>query len=315
MRVPIVLILVWTSAVACADSAGVGEWVTDLQVQPQPSRVDEGEAVRITFLVRDRRSRAAGFSRSVAPTIRSIEVVVSRRRALGGERRTFVWTDPTPGHKVAIWDGTFEGQRNRPPESGRYRVRARVTDSSGRRQTVSGSVRLSNAAGRSVLPRTHSGLGLALLRFDGETVSLLDRGGNEIRVRAVSGLRADNPENETGIDYTHPRYQSITDRGPIPQGLYYVLKDQVQFPDVRNGELQYTTGGTLEQWGPIRVPMHPAEAHTRFGFFLHLDPADDGTAGCIGVHPADEGRFNQMMSLLSWMPQDSVPFVVDYGSS
>ncbi len=79
--------------------------------------------------------------------------------------------------------------------------------------------------------------------------------------------------------------------------------------------MQYTTGGTLQQWGPIRVPLHPAEPRARFGFFLHLDPDDDGTAGCIGVDPAHEGRFNQMMSLLSWMAQDSVPVVVDYGST
>ncbi len=123
VRVPIVLILAWTATAACAEPTTVGDWITDLRVRPRLSRVDEGESARITFTVRDRRSEAAGFSRAVAPTIGCIDLVVSRRGTLGGERRTFTWTDPTPGHKVAIWDGTFEGRRDRPPEPGRYRVR------------------------------------------------------------------------------------------------------------------------------------------------------------------------------------------------
>ncbi len=188
----------------------------------------------------------------------------------------------------------------------------RVSDSRGLRQSVATTVRVSNGAERTVLPRTQSGLGLEYLTFDGSTLSLFDRGDNEIRVRAVSGLRPNNPTNPTNADFTDPAYQAIPDRGPIPAGVYYIAKDQVQFPDVWGADLRYPTGGTLDQWGPIRVPLRATEVRARTDFLLHLDPADDGTAGCIGVHPDDEGRFNQIMALLSWMPNDSIPVLVDY---
>jgi len=31
---------------------------------------------------------------------------------------------------------------------------------------------------------------------------------------------------------------------------------------------------------------------------------NDGTAGCIGIHPGDVGKFNNVVSLLSQMPDD-----------
>jgi len=51
---------------------------------------------------------------------------------------------------------------------------------------------------------------------------------------------------------------------------------------------------------------------SRDDFFLHLDVAGDGTAGCIGAHPDDEAKFNQMMALIHWMTNDTLMVTVDY---
>ena len=289
-----------------------GNWIVGLEMSPSRLRIHQGEAARITFTVRDRRAAAAGFSRAVHPELRSVEVAVTRVGRIGGARRSFAWSNPSPGQKVAIWDGTLEGERHRPPASGWYRVRVQTADDAGWTQQVSRRFRIVNDSRKPVLPRTRSGLMLRSLEFNGTRATLTDEAGNTISVRAASGLKADHPGNPTGIDYTHPRHQWVTDRGPIPGGVYFVLRDQVQFPDFRGGELRYATAGTFEQWGPMRVMLHPAVVGPRFAFFLHLDPRADGTAGCIGVHPADEGRFNQMMSLIAWMPNDSLRVIVNY---
>ena len=41
----------------------------------------------------------------------------------------------------------------------------------------------------------------------------------------------------------------------------------------------------------------------------------DGTAGCIGIQPEDEGKFNQMMSVIALMEGDSLPVTVRYPAS
>jgi L,D-peptidoglycan transpeptidase YkuD (ErfK/YbiS/YcfS/YnhG family) len=93
----------------------------------------------------------------------------------------------------------------------------------------------------------------------------------------------------------------------------------VQFPDVRKGKLRFSTGGTVENWGPIRAPLYPTSVtnpttgKSRSGFFLHLDVKKDGTAGCIGVPPESEGKFNQIMALIHHMPNKELPVTVEYG--
>jgi len=49
----------------------------------------------------------------------------------------------------------------------------------------------------------------------------------------------------------------------------------------------------------------------RSEFFLHLDVTNDGTAGCIGIRSSEEGKFNQMMSLISLNDAD-LPVNVTY---
>jgi hypothetical protein len=174
-----------------------------------------------------------------------------------------------------------------------------------------------------VLPRNGSGYDLAALRFDGTHAVLNDTGGNAIRMRAVSGLRRNNPMSG-GRDWTDRRHQWRKGFGPLPERTYQIARNGVQQPVLlRTGRgsaaLRYPTGGTAVRWGPRRAPLSPnrvvgPRGEVRSEFFLHLDVTNDGTAGCIGIHPADEGKFNQIMSLISRMRNrtGTVPVIVRY---
>ncbi len=131
-------------------------------------------------------------------------------------------------------------------------------------------------------------------------------------MRAVSGLKANNPYNPSGVDYTAPAHQWEVDRGPIPAGRYFIRKNQVQQPEITYGQLLFPSLDAVARWGPMRVMLRPRVVGNRRDFFLHLDADGDGTAGCIGVHPSDEGEFNQIMALIAWMPNDSLPVIVNY---
>jgi hypothetical protein len=190
-----------------------------------------------------------------------------------------------------------------------------VTDQRGYTEQASRRLLLLNWVRRVVLPRTQSGLALRSLEFDGSHAILTDEGGNAIRVRAVSGLKPNNPHNPRRVDYTRPEYQWTSWRGPIPAGEYFIRKNDVQQPDVREDELVFPTWATVREWGPMRVRLNPDAVGGRSSFFFHLDTDDDGTAGCIGVRPDDEGKFNQMMALIAWMPNEMVPVTVRYPPS
>jgi hypothetical protein len=274
--------------------------ISDFQVRPPVIRVHEGEAARISFVLRRR-------ARSIAWFILSHEG--------GGDvatsRRFFRVRNNDPGYKVAIWNGTREGTRNRPPEPGTYRVRLWVTDHEGNREEVFDQIRVENPDRMVAHPRHGSGYALQSLRFDGSHAVLTDEAGNTIRMRAVSGLKRNHRLNRRRIDYTRPRHQWVENRGPIPEGTYTIRRNSVQQPELRRRALRFPRGATARVWGPIRVPLYPLTRRNRSEFFVHIDVGNDGTAGCIGIHPDDEGKFNNMMSLLSRMPND-LPVEVSY---
>ncbi len=293
-----------------------GRWISQLEIAPRLIRIPEHESARISFVVRDRGAAAAGFARVAVPRLRSIEAYAAPDGwRVGSARRYFVWRNPVPGYKVGIWDGTLVGQRSRPPATGPYRIWVSVTDERGYTEQAFRHVLVLNRSQRTVLPRTQSGLALRSLEFDGAHAVLTDQAGNAIRVRAVSGLKPNNPQNPRHVDYTQPLYQRTSGRGPIPAGEYFIRKNDVQQPDVRRGELLFPTGVPLDDWGPMRVMLHPYEIGDRGGFFFHLDASDDGTAGCVGVHPTDEGTFNQLMALIAWMPNETLQVTVRYPPS
>ncbi len=86
---------------------------------------------------------------------------------------------------------------------------------------------------------------------------------------------------------------------------------QFQLPDANQRGTKYASGGTATHWGPMRVHILPNAVQNRSEFFLHLDVGNDGTAGCIGFPPSEQGKFNQIMSLIATSKKD-VKLVVAY---
>jgi hypothetical protein len=271
--------------------------INNFEVTPRVIRVDEHEAARITFDV---------FADNIASV--SCMIVKYEFSSERPDYRNFPFR-ANPGHKVALWDGTFEGSRNQPAEPGTYRVRISVTDDAGNHEEVWEQIRVENPHGNTVLPRTASGLSLSKLEFNGKEAVLTDSGGKQIKAKAVSGLRANNPHNNPEHkDYTDGKYQCEPFKGPIPKGKYFIDGNSAQQPELVKDRMKYPTGSRETGWGPFRVPLRPADAAAVCGrseFFFHLDVKDDGTAGCIGIASSEEGKFNQMYSLINRIPKGS----------
>jgi Domain of unknown function (DUF4157) len=281
--------------------------ISNFQVTPRNIRVDEGEAARISFDV-------------TGSDISSIGVYIIKYEFSSElpDSRFFNFSHSlTPGHKVAVWDGTFTGSRREAPEPGTYRVRVSISDRSGHHEEVFEQIRVLNQTGAAVLPRTESGLALQSLDFNGNEAILTDTGSNTIQARAVSGKQPNNSHNPEHKDYTDPQYQCVPDKGPIPAGQYFIDANTAQQPELdHRGQLRYPSGGGEGGWGPFRVPLRPANPAAvcgRSGFFFHLDVTDDGTAGCIGISKREEAKFNQMVALIMRIPKgSSLPVNVKY---
>jgi hypothetical protein len=266
--------------------------ITNFEVTPRTIHTDQGEAARISF--------------DAAPSAESVSAFLIRYEFSSEQpdARFFTFSQ-RGGHKVAVWDGTFTGSRNKPPQPGTYRVRVSVADRDGNHEDRIEQIVVKNDTSATVLPRTESGLKLSSLRFDGHRAVLRDEKGNEISAMAVSGLRANNPHNIEHKDFTGPSHQDDGNRGPIPAGKYHILGGAAQMPEIVKGRLKYPSGSTPFGWGPFRVPLIPDDPSKTFGrseFFFHLDLKNDGTAGCIGIQMGDEAKFNQMMALILRIP-------------
>jgi hypothetical protein len=272
--------------------------ISGFAITPPVLRVGHDEAARISF--------------TLGKDARSVSAYILSDPESESTSYRFFNISPTPGYHHAIWDGTFQGSANRPPATGTYRVMISAQDATGRQEQVFDQIRVENPDEETVLPRNASGLDVTSLTFDGSALTLVDAGGNTIRAAAVSGLRPNNPRNTEKKDYTLPEHQWVKNRGPIPAGAYEVHPNDVQQPQTaRGGALRFPTGGTASAWGPIRVPIHPGKVGNRSEFFIHLDVTDDGTAGCVGIHSAEQGRFNQIMSLIA-RSKNNIPLTVTY---
>ena len=270
-----------------------------MTIVPRKIRIHKGESARISFNLR---RKARSISWYILESEGSGDL--TGRMAI----RQFKTSNNNPGYKYAYWNGTFTGSRNRPPETRTYRVRLTVKDTKGRSEGVADQIRVENPRNQVVHPRHGSGYPLLLLTFDGKKAVLSDDQGNQITARAVSGLRRRHRRNRRRIDYTKSRYQWTPNRGPIPEGKYTMASGQVQQPALIRGRLRYpaSRGATASVWGIGRIALRPysrpgPRGVTRSAFFFHLDVKNDGTAGCIGIHPGDVGKFNSMISLIRRM--------------
>jgi hypothetical protein len=270
--------------------------ISDFKVTPPVIRVGEGEAARISFVLGDK--------------VKSVTaMIIVHERDPGDDReadRTWMRTfqiDPKPGYHQAIWDGTFKGMANEPPKTGTYTLEISVDGEKHREQLIE-RIRVENPDEETVLPRLESGREISTFTFDGHTLTLTDTGGDTIESPATSGMKPHNPRNPEKKDYTDPKHQWVANRGPIPAGMYVLKPGHYQVPDADKKGETYTSGGTAAKWGPMRVQIEPNVVKNRSEFFLHMDVMNDGTAGCIGIPPADEGKFNQMMSLIARSRKD-----------
>jgi hypothetical protein len=259
--------------------------LSDFKVEPPVVRVGEHESARISFVVKG--------------TPKSISAFILSDPDREGTSYRFFNMDPTPGYHQAVWDGTFEGSRNRPPRPGVYRIEISVLGEDGKSETVFEQIRVENPDDETVLPRVGSGLPISTLTFDGSTLTLTDAGLNTIEVPATSGLKPHNPKNKEKEDYTVSKHQWVAGKGPIPEGNYVLKPSQYQVPDADQRGTKYASGGTAAKWGPMRIQILPNQVKNRSEFFLHMDVTNDGTAGCIGIPPAEVGKFNQIMSLIA----------------
>ena len=120
------------------------------------------------------------------------------------------------------------------------------------------------------------------LLFDGQKLRWL-RGGRTIASwQAVSGKEG----------YQKKGYQSVSDKGPIPEGLWEVRQSEYQrMPDRGIAEaLLAEVGGSAwpwgeSAWGQHRIWLHPAPGTNtlnRSGFSIHGGD-EPGSAGCIDL--------------------------------
>jgi hypothetical protein len=270
--------------------------VSDFKVTPPVIRVGEGEAARISFVLGDKVKNVTAM-------------IIVHERDPGDDReadRTWMRTfrvDPKPGYHQAIWDGTFKGMANEPPKTGTYTLEITV-DGEKHQERLIERIRVENPDEETVLPRLESGREISTFTFDGHILTLTDSGGDTIESPATSGMKPHNPRNPEKKDYTDPKHQWVANRGPIPAGMYVLKPGHYQVPDADKKGETYTSGGTAAKWGPMRVQIEPNVVKNRSEFFLHMDVMNDGTAGCIGIPPAYEGKFNQMMSLIARSNKD-----------
>lgn len=117
--------------------------------------------------------------------------------------------------------------------------------------------------------------------FDGSEVRV--SGTSPVTYRAISGLMAHN-RHAGGVDYTGPEHQYLANKGPIPEGTYYLNPSEVE----SNPPGTFPTRG----WGHFRTRLHEtmgtnlwrrAASERTGGFYLHQDADHNGTAGCIGI--------------------------------
>ncbi len=110
-----------------------------------------------------------------------------------------------------------------------------------------------------------------ILHFDGRELIL--RGGKIFHTyKAVSG----RPINGK-FDYS-VEAQKQKNRGPIPEGVYWIRPDEFW-------ENAWYKPAPVDAWGNYRITIHPfttTETYKRGGFFIH-GGSTPGSAGCIDL--------------------------------
>jgi hypothetical protein len=99
--------------------------LSDFKVESPVVRVGEHESARISFVVKG--------------TPKSVGAFILSDPDRDGTSYRFFNMDAMPGYHQAIWDGTFEGSRNRAPRPGVYRIEISVLAEDGKSERASRS--------------------------------------------------------------------------------------------------------------------------------------------------------------------------------
>ncbi len=156
------------------------------------------------------------------------------------------------------------------------------------------------------------------LFYDGTTLSWTGKG----KYKATSGMNG----------FQKPEFQCIKDRGPVPNGTYYVpLIDGGDAKDDGNGICQLAPSWQVQtiprgakagacepywaNWGKNRVRFEPSDKVTkskcnpkRGGFYLH-DSTKGFSHGCIEV---EERFFNDLRAFLKKTKKKNIKLKIQY---
>ena len=206
-----------------------------------------------------------------------------------------------------------------------------VTDNRGRTDSLWALIRVENKAESlsvGLLPN------IKQMKFNGQQLTVEDTNGNTMNLQAVSGIKESHKSFKKckrkyiGLyrggkpDFTKRKFQWAVDCGPLPEGEYTIHVSNVEPPKTtRRGRKEHPRLGrekaaSVRVWGPWRFRLSPNVRKKndviRSGFFVHLDKGSDGTAGCIGVQPKDEGKLNMLFSLIRRMKGGNIKVTVKY---
>ena len=148
------------------------------------------------------------------------------------------------------------------------------------------------------------------LRFDGKKLKLSGIMNRTIpftaEFNAVSGL----PDKNNNFDYS-VESQKKKDRGPIPNGKYWVRPDE--FWENAFYKLWAPDGS----WGNYRITLHPfksTETYGRGGFFIH-GGSTPGSKGCVDLTGEMDGFFNTVQTLIEDNSHCHIELIVAYAGA
>lgn len=148
--------------------------------------------------------------------------------------------------------------------------------------------------------------------FDGNTLSEYDRLRKTREWGAMSGRK----------DYQNSRFQSVRDKGPLPEGQYtFNRRDFQRYEDLGTFDKLISSlplgpikigpwpNGTYA-WGNHRVDLHPNpknEMYGRTGLTMH-GGGDFGSGGCIDLEKGMDDFYRRVSTHM----QDVFPLTVRY---
>ncbi|NML15945.1 DUF2778 domain-containing protein [Azohydromonas sp. G-1-1-14] len=124
---------------------------------------------------------------------------------------------------------------------------------------------------------------------------------------AVSGKRNDHGK----FDYS-PERQKVRNKGPIPEGEYWIQPSQLW----ENNWFKSLIRTPRSAWGNFRLTIHPypgTQTHGRGGFFIHGGSVP-GSAGCIDLTLGIDKFVKQLRTELEGLPECYIPLSVRYPS-